>query len=194
MARATRPPAKEPEKPIAVLLASADRSKRARPTAKQCQACHTFEKGGPNRVGPNLWNIVGDERGKDRGGFNFSAAMKAKGGEWTFEELNKFLARSARLYPRHQHDLRRPVARPAARRRDRLPAHAVGQSGAAAEGGGSRGRGAGAKPPDAKPAEAPKLQRRASSRNGNLEPKRPGQKPGRFAFARAGVRRSATEI
>ena len=60
-------------------------------TAKQCQACHTFEKGGPNRVGPNLWNIVDDERGKDRNGFNFSTAMKGKGGKWTFEELDKFL-------------------------------------------------------------------------------------------------------
>jgi hypothetical protein len=47
---------------------------------------------GPNRVGPNLWNIVGSERGEGRGGFNFSAAMKAKGGKWTFDELNKFLA------------------------------------------------------------------------------------------------------
>ncbi|MCF8477889.1 MAG: cytochrome c family protein, partial [Pseudolabrys sp.] len=83
--------AKEPEKPIAVLLASASVDK-GKSTAKQCQSCHTFEKGGPNRVGPNLWDIVGDERGKDRGGFNFSAAMKAKGGEWTDEELNKFLA------------------------------------------------------------------------------------------------------
>lgn len=82
---------KEPEKPIAVLLASASADK-GKATAKQCQACHTFEKGGPNRVGPNLWNIVGDERGKNRGGFNFSSAMKSKGGEWTYEELNKFLA------------------------------------------------------------------------------------------------------
>ena len=79
------------EKPIAVLLASANVEK-GQSTAKQCQSCHTFEKGGPNRVGPNLYNIVEDERGKDRGGFNFSAAMKAKGGEWTYEELNKFLA------------------------------------------------------------------------------------------------------
>jgi cytochrome c len=83
-------PAKAPEKPIAVLLASADVEK-GKTIAKQCQACHTFEKGGPNRVGPNLYNIVEDERGKDRGGFNFSAAMKAKGGTWTYEELNKFL-------------------------------------------------------------------------------------------------------
>jgi cytochrome c len=81
---------KAPEQPIEALLASASVEK-GQQTAKQCQACHTFEKGGPNRVGPNLWGIVGDERGKDRGGFNFSAAMKAKGGKWTFDELNKFL-------------------------------------------------------------------------------------------------------
>ena len=83
--------AKEPDQPIETLLASASVEK-GQATAKQCQACHTFEKGGPNRVGPNLWNIVGDERGKGKNGFNFSAAMKSKGGEWTYDELNKFLA------------------------------------------------------------------------------------------------------
>jgi cytochrome c len=81
--------AKEPEQPVETLLAKASVEK-GQATAKQCQACHTFEKGGPNRVGPNLWNIVGSPRGEDRG-FNFSAAMKAKGGTWTFDELNKFL-------------------------------------------------------------------------------------------------------
>ena len=49
-------------------------------------------RAGPNRVGPDLYNIVGSDRGEGRGGFNFSAAMKAKGGKWTFDELNKFLA------------------------------------------------------------------------------------------------------
>jgi cytochrome c len=81
---------KAPEQPIEALLASASVEK-GQATARQCQACHTFEKGGPNRVGPNLWGIVGDNRGEGRGGFNFSAAMKAKGGKWTFDELNKFL-------------------------------------------------------------------------------------------------------
>ncbi len=84
------PAAKEPEVPLPTLLAKANVDK-GKTTAKQCQACHTFEKGGPNRVGPNLWGIVDDERGKDRGGFNFSQAMKSKGGKWTFDELNKFL-------------------------------------------------------------------------------------------------------
>jgi len=79
-----------PSEPIEKLLASAS-VERGQAAAKQCAACHTFEKGGPNRVGPNLWNIVGEHRGEGRG-FNFSAAMKAKGGEWTYDELNKFLA------------------------------------------------------------------------------------------------------
>src|SRR5262249_3702816 len=89
---------KEPEKPIAVLLASASVEK-GQSTAKQCQACHTFEKGGPNRVGPNLYGIVGDERGHGRNGFNFSAAMKAKGGKWTYDDLNKFLASPKEFVP-----------------------------------------------------------------------------------------------
>lgn len=76
--------------PVETLLASASVEK-GQAAAKQCAACHTFEKGGPNRVGPNLFGIVGEKRGEGRG-FNFSAAMKAKGGEWTLEELNKFLA------------------------------------------------------------------------------------------------------
>src|SRR6185312_9043996 len=47
--------------------------------------------GGPNRVGPNLYNIVGSDRGEGRNNFNFSQAMKSKGGKWTYDELNKFL-------------------------------------------------------------------------------------------------------
>ncbi len=92
-----KPAAKAPEEPIENLLASASVEK-GQQTAKQCQACHTFEKGGPNRVGPNLWSIVGSERGEGRN-FNFSAAMKAKGSKWTYDELNKFLANPREYIP-----------------------------------------------------------------------------------------------
>ena len=78
---------KEVPLPERLAKASVDKGKA---TAKQCEACHTFAKGGPNRVGPNLWNIVGSKRGEGRG-FNFSSAMKAKGGSWTYDELDKFL-------------------------------------------------------------------------------------------------------
>ena len=82
--------AKEPDQPIETLLAKASVEK-GQNAAKQCQACHTFEKAGPNRVGPNLWGIVNRPRASE-GGFNYSAAMKSKPGNWSFDDLNKFLA------------------------------------------------------------------------------------------------------
>jgi cytochrome c len=87
-----------PSEPIEKLLQTASAEKGAT-AAKVCQTCHTFEKGGPNRVGPNLFGIVGDNRGEGRNGFNFSAAMKAKGGTWTFDDLNQFLTNPKAFIP-----------------------------------------------------------------------------------------------
>jgi cytochrome c len=80
----------EPAEPLPVRLAVSDPQK-GQAAAKQCAACHTFEKGGPNRVGPNLYGIV-DRAKASVAGFNYSAALKAKGGNWTFDDLDHFIA------------------------------------------------------------------------------------------------------
>ena len=88
----------EPEISITVLMQTAD------PVAgegliRACQSCHTFEQGGPNRVGPNMWNVVGGSKAHIDG-FNYSNTMATAGAEgeiWGFEELNAFL-RNPRSY------------------------------------------------------------------------------------------------
>ena len=75
--------------PLPVLLASADVNK-GQSAARKCAACHSFEKGGPNKVGPNLYGVLGGPKAH-LPTFNYSAALKGKGGEWSYEELNQFL-------------------------------------------------------------------------------------------------------
>jgi cytochrome c len=82
--------AKEPDEPIEKLLASATVDKGAN-SAKKCAACHTFGKGEPNRVGPNLYGVVGRPKAA-AGSFDYSPALKSKGGNWTVDDLSAFLA------------------------------------------------------------------------------------------------------
>jgi cytochrome c len=75
---------------VGTLLAAADAAKGA-DGAKACAACHDFTKGGPNKTGPGLWDVV--ERPKaSHEGFAYSEAAKAQSSEkWAYENLNKFL-------------------------------------------------------------------------------------------------------
>lgn len=78
------------EVPLATLLANADVA-RGEKASKKCTACHTFEEGGPARIGPNLYHVVGGPHAH-MPGFAYSAAMQAKSGEtWSFEELDHFI-------------------------------------------------------------------------------------------------------
>ncbi|WJS98887.1 c-type cytochrome [Novosphingobium humi] len=78
------------EAPIEELLAKADPAKGAQVFAK-CASCHTITAGGPNGIGPNIHGILGDDIGKGRGGFAFSAGLSAKGGKWDFAKMNEWL-------------------------------------------------------------------------------------------------------
>ena len=84
--------AEEPAlEPVGPLLASATVDDGLR-VARRCSACHTFDQGGANRVGPNLWNIVNAPHAH-MDGFSYSDALQAMADKpWTYEELNAFLA------------------------------------------------------------------------------------------------------
>lgn len=75
--------------PIDALLATADAANGEK-LAKVCAACHSFDNGGPNKVGPNLFGIVGANKAH-KSDFNYSESLKAKGGTWTTADLNEFL-------------------------------------------------------------------------------------------------------
>ena len=90
-----KPP--EPEQPLNVLLAAANVDK-GKKVAKKCVACHSFKNGGKNKVGPNLYDIMGKDRAKVPG-FSNSSAIKTMGGKWGFEDMNAFLKKPKKFMP-----------------------------------------------------------------------------------------------
>lgn len=78
------------DEPIAVRLAKADAA-RGEKAVGACKACHTFEKGGANKIGPHLYDVYARPKAGVEG-FAYSAAMKGKAGEkWEAEQLDGFL-------------------------------------------------------------------------------------------------------
>jgi len=87
-------PAEQPAaaklEPIEPLLAKAD-PKRGEQLTKVCAVCHTFNKGGANKVGPNLWDVTEEGIGSVPN-YQFSAALQSdKGQKWDPEKLNQWL-------------------------------------------------------------------------------------------------------
>ena len=83
--------------PIGNMMATADMSK-GEAIFKKCVACHTIAQGGANGIGPNLWGTVGKPLAS-HAGFSYSDALKSKGGTWTFDALNDWLANPKKFAP-----------------------------------------------------------------------------------------------
>ena len=87
-----------PDEPIEKLLASANVEKGAT-VAKKCLACHDFAKGGPNKVGPNLWGILDRDKGAIPGFAYTTNFKKIMQGHWTLDDLNKYLLNPKAMVP-----------------------------------------------------------------------------------------------
>jgi cytochrome c len=99
-------PGTETEKPgeqkpagtdLAALLAKGN-EKHGEEVAKKCGLCHNFEKGGPNMIGPNLYGVLGRKVASHEG-YDYSDALKAKGGTWDYESINKMITNPGEYVP-----------------------------------------------------------------------------------------------
>lgn len=74
---------------LAELLQTADIASGQK-AFRVCSTCHTTQSGGATKTGPNLWNILGRDKAAIAG-FSYSAGMKGKGGDWSYDDLSEFL-------------------------------------------------------------------------------------------------------
>ena len=82
---------------VLALLASADAGD-GKKVFRKCKACHTADKGGAHKLGPNLWDVVGRAKA-GAAGYKFSGALAGLGGAWTFEDLDAYLAKPRAFAP-----------------------------------------------------------------------------------------------
>lgn len=75
---------------LGLMLASADPAAGETVLQRQCATCHTWNEGGANGTGPNLYGVIGkDIATKD--GFTYSGALSGVEGNWTYEQMNDWL-------------------------------------------------------------------------------------------------------
>jgi cytochrome c len=86
-----------PVESLGALLAAADVAS-GKKLARKCSSCHSFDKGGKNKVGPNLWDIVGRDMAQVAG-YNYSSALAGMGGVWDYAALDRFLTKPKEMVP-----------------------------------------------------------------------------------------------
>jgi cytochrome c len=96
-APARAPKEAKPIEPVSGLLAAANVDK-GKAVFKKCEACHTAVKGGANKIGPNLWGIVGRPVASHEG-FGYSSALKKEQGNWDYEKINHFIVAPGKMVP-----------------------------------------------------------------------------------------------
>ena len=82
---------------IAEYMAAGDAAKGEKLT-KKCTACHSFDKGGKNKIGPNLYGILGRDVASVAD-FAYSDALKGLGGKWGYQELSEFIKKPKKYAP-----------------------------------------------------------------------------------------------
>ncbi len=91
-AEATEAASAEAAPGVTALLAAADPAAGGK-AVKKCTACHSLDKGGKNKIGPNLWDLI-DRPIASVAGFAYSPALTDKSGEtWSYDNLDSFLAK-----------------------------------------------------------------------------------------------------
>jgi Cytochrome c2 len=85
---------------ISALLAIGD-VEHGKKVFKKCAACHSINKGGGNKIGSALWNVVFRPVGSVAD-YKYSKALTSYGKEWSWEELNGFLIKPSKWIPNNK--------------------------------------------------------------------------------------------
>ena len=94
---AAQTPAQEAAPDWGTVLPKADAA-QGQQVAQRCAQCHDWSKGGPDKIGPNLWAVVGRPRGS-KPSFSYSSAMSSSHDPWTFDKLFVYLKSPASMVP-----------------------------------------------------------------------------------------------
>ena len=94
---ASAAPAEEAMPDFGTVLPAADVT-AGKTVAGKCEQCHDISKGGPNKIGPELWNVIGRPRASEPG-YSFSSAMMSEHNPWTYESLFKYLKSPQSVVP-----------------------------------------------------------------------------------------------